>query len=275
MGEITPAQAEARRRNGAKGMGPVTAEGKARSSGNATKHGLYATKAYFVADGSLREDPDDAKALYEAVVSSLEPGDDALLNHLAGQVATLLWRELRARRWEADALKITTGDTGYAVAIWASQAEALRAAAATVRITPDEDPSVDDTKDALSWLESIPEVRANHASAIPDDAPYEVFLKALFSVLEQCFDDDEDAAAQALELTGRHEGAGDRRALRRGSAGCCPRDARKRLLAQPRARAGAHLPRDRPRPEALPRGEGAGPRRRGGRDRAHDSAEDG
>jgi len=78
----------------------------------------------------------------------------------------------------ADALKITTGDTGYAVAIWASQAEALRAAAATVRITPDEDPSVDDTKDALSWLESIPEVRANHASAIPDDAPHEVFSRA-------------------------------------------------------------------------------------------------
>jgi hypothetical protein len=39
----TPAQIEASRRNGARSKGPVTAEGKARASRNALKHGLTAT----------------------------------------------------------------------------------------------------------------------------------------------------------------------------------------------------------------------------------------
>ncbi len=40
----TPAQAEASRRNGAQGRGPATAAGRARSSRNALKHGLFAKR---------------------------------------------------------------------------------------------------------------------------------------------------------------------------------------------------------------------------------------
>lgn len=199
MSEISPAQAAARRRNGAKSKGPVSAEGKSRSSENAIKHGLYSTRPAYIVGGSLREDQEEAKAFYEGITATLEPGDNPFLIHLAGHVATLFWRELRGRRWEADALDITTGDTGYGVAIWASQAEGLRAAAATVRLTPDDDPAVADARDALGWLESLPEVRGKHTSDIPDDAPDEVVLKALFSVIERWFENDDEVAAQALE----------------------------------------------------------------------------
>src|SRR4051812_4154260 len=40
----TPAQAEASRRNGARGHGPVTTEGKEKSKWNALRHGAYARR---------------------------------------------------------------------------------------------------------------------------------------------------------------------------------------------------------------------------------------
>ena len=46
----TPAQTLASRRNGARSKGPVTAEGKARASRNALKHGLSAMEHLVLED---------------------------------------------------------------------------------------------------------------------------------------------------------------------------------------------------------------------------------
>jgi hypothetical protein len=67
------ARAEASRRNGAKSRGPKTAEGKARSSRNALKHGLCAQHLVALGD----EDLDAFDALEAALMDKLAP-DGAL-----------------------------------------------------------------------------------------------------------------------------------------------------------------------------------------------------
>jgi hypothetical protein len=52
---LAAARAAASRRNGAKSRGPKTAEGKARSSQNALKHGFRAQKFVVVGDEDPKE----------------------------------------------------------------------------------------------------------------------------------------------------------------------------------------------------------------------------
>ncbi|MCB1882867.1 MAG: hypothetical protein KDG89_02550 [Geminicoccaceae bacterium] len=95
----TPAQAEASRRNGGKGKGPRTAEGKAKSAMNAMKHGLTATTDALVA----KEDPDAFAAhcaQVEAEYAPLGPTERALV----AQLAMVFWRMVRAEAVEAEVL---------------------------------------------------------------------------------------------------------------------------------------------------------------------------
>src|SRR5919108_3828327 len=94
---LSPARAEASRKNGAKSRGPVTPEGKARASRNALTHGLCAEK-HVVVDG---ESPEAFAAFEAALVADLAP-EGALQALLAGRIARAAWRLERAERIEAE-----------------------------------------------------------------------------------------------------------------------------------------------------------------------------
>ena len=95
----TEAQAEASRANGAMGHGPVTPEGKERSSRNAWQHGLAAEK-FTVMD----EEDADFEAYRQEFLDDLQPAD-ALEGALAERVISLNWRLRRAAWMEAGMIR--------------------------------------------------------------------------------------------------------------------------------------------------------------------------
>jgi len=94
---LSPARAEASRKNGAKSQGPITPEGKARSAQNALKHGLCAD-TYLV---SAEEEEDAYEALEAAVLGELAPAG-MLQTILARRIVRATWRLERAERIEAE-----------------------------------------------------------------------------------------------------------------------------------------------------------------------------
>ena len=94
---LSPARAEASRKNGAKSKGPNTPEGKARASRNALTHGLCAGH-HVVVEG---ESAEAFVAFEAALVADLAPAG-ALQILLAGRIARAAWRLERAERIEAE-----------------------------------------------------------------------------------------------------------------------------------------------------------------------------
>ncbi|MEM7022273.1 MAG: hypothetical protein AAF637_06720 [Pseudomonadota bacterium] len=94
---LSPARAEASRRNGAASRGPKTSAGKARSAQNALKHGLCAGKHAVLPD----EDAEAFAELEASLVEELAP-EGALQHLLAGRIARAAWRLERAERIEAE-----------------------------------------------------------------------------------------------------------------------------------------------------------------------------
>ena len=92
-------RAEAARANGAKSRGPVTAEGKARSSRNALRHGL-AAQAFTLLPG---EDAGAYAGLLDGLRARYRPAD-ALALHLVQRLASVMWQQHRADRLEAEVL---------------------------------------------------------------------------------------------------------------------------------------------------------------------------
>ena len=87
----TQRQIDSARRNGAKSRGPVTQEGKARSSANALKHGLRSEKLLVLRNESGQNWDD----LLAACIRCFEPADqfEAELVH---EIAAARWRMRRA-----------------------------------------------------------------------------------------------------------------------------------------------------------------------------------
>lgn len=100
------AQLAANRRNAQRSTGPRTAEGKARSSANATRHGLYARELRPLVVGPLAEDFDEFYERAEELIASFEPAT-ALEFELAKRATSALMRMKRLDAFEAAMDEIT------------------------------------------------------------------------------------------------------------------------------------------------------------------------
>jgi len=94
----TEAQVTANRCNSQKSTGPRTAEGKAVSSQNAVKHGLFAREAVICG-----EDQAEFDLHREAFLADLRPVG-AMESLLAERIVSLSWRLLRAERMQNEAI---------------------------------------------------------------------------------------------------------------------------------------------------------------------------
>nr|MBN2276546.1 hypothetical protein [candidate division Zixibacteria bacterium] len=91
---VSEKQLLANRANAKKSNGPMTAEGKAVSSRNAIKHGLYAADI-IINSPHLKEDPDDYDYLLSSLFDELKPVG-VFQEQLVHKIANCLWRSRRA-----------------------------------------------------------------------------------------------------------------------------------------------------------------------------------
>jgi hypothetical protein len=89
------AQIEAARRNGAKSRGPVSSEGKARSSRNALRHGL-ASPEHIILEG---ENEAAFAALHVGLIDEFKP-ETMTEAQLVHRLAIAFWKQARADRLE-------------------------------------------------------------------------------------------------------------------------------------------------------------------------------
>ncbi len=92
-------QARASRQNGARSRGPKTAAGKARSAGNALKHGLRARQLVLLED----EDATEFRRFARALEAELMPAG-RLQADLVDRIVMAAWRTRRADKLEAGVL---------------------------------------------------------------------------------------------------------------------------------------------------------------------------
>jgi len=201
---ITQRQAAARRENGKKSRGPVTEEGKRRSSKNSLKHGVYGLTFAAIERGALREEPEEIDAFVTAVVSELDPGDSLVLRQLAANVAVEMLRDNRALRWEALGYsrassypEVTRAD------VMTHRAWKSRYAAETVHRMPDSSLTSRELWDALAVLGG--DVTDDETwFDVREDTSAEVMHQAVDQLIRRHFSDKEEAVevlnANALRL---------------------------------------------------------------------------
>lgn len=150
----------ASRQNGARSRGPSTAEGKARSSQNATKHGLTARAAIVL---PLVERAEDWSAHLAGFVSAMQ-SVGAVEQELVERMAAITWRLRRVERVEAAMIagKLLDADTD--------------AAAAAKPADPDDEdnldeyvPNLDELRDTADHAERSREAHRRVWAAAPDE----------------------------------------------------------------------------------------------------------
>ncbi len=90
---ISQKQLLANQANAQKSTGPKTNQGKAASSQNAVKHGLYSNDI-IVNSPHLKEDPAEYESLLSSIHEELKP-QTLLQEHLVRKIANALWRSRR------------------------------------------------------------------------------------------------------------------------------------------------------------------------------------
>ena len=100
----TQAQIEANRENAQKSTGPRTAEGKAVSSKNAVKYGLFAKETVISGENQAEYD-----AFYDAALAELAPSG-AMEAILAERIVSLSWRLRRAVRFQNEVIDVMIDD---------------------------------------------------------------------------------------------------------------------------------------------------------------------
>lgn len=103
-GSPSAARVESNRTNAQRSTGPKTAEGKARSSRNATKHGIYVRTGLAVQHGPFAEDTVDVESFLDEVMTALAPRDILEVGRVT-RIAQLQLAERRLDTWEASLLE--------------------------------------------------------------------------------------------------------------------------------------------------------------------------
>lgn len=99
-GGTSAKQVAANRRNAARSTGPRTQEGKAKSSRNSTRHGVYASELYPIRSGPLAENQQAFHERAELLIGGFDP-QDALEAELAKRGVKALMAMARLDRFEA------------------------------------------------------------------------------------------------------------------------------------------------------------------------------
>lgn len=97
----------ASRENGAQSVGPVTPEGRERSSQNAIKHGVFAGRR-FLSD----EDPAEFKQLFEALTAEFQ-AEGYIETSFVHRIAMTLFQQRRLDRAEVAAIELARTEYEY------------------------------------------------------------------------------------------------------------------------------------------------------------------